>query len=85
MTKDTLLNQDTNEVLDNSEKIYRTMLGLLVIAIMLCVVFGIYSCTVIAENKALQSKCDSLEVSNASLKANLLAPQMIKETNLKTE
>ncbi len=85
MTKDTLLNQDTNEVLDNSEKIYRATIGSIILAVVLFMVFLIHYCTVIAENKALQSKCDSLEVSNASLEANLLMPQMIKETNLKTE
>jgi len=85
MTKDTLLNQDTDTVLDNSEKIYRATISSIVLAVVLLMVFLIHYCTVIAENKALQSKCDSLEVSNASLEANLLMPQMIKETNLKTE
>lgn len=81
MKQSDLINKDTQTVLDNSDKIYRTMLGLIIIAIACCMVLGIHYCTVIAENKALHSKCDSLKVSNKSLTDNLNMGSEIRKFN----
>jgi len=81
--KEIMLNDEKAiEQMDSSIQLSRGIIGLCVAII---IVIGIFSINQSITISALKSKNDTLEVAKKALEANLLMPQMIKETNLKTE
>ena len=74
-----LLNKDTDTVLEDYDNNKRLAVGLIVLMFAGLVILAIYASVSYTENKAMQSKIDSLKVSNQRLEDNLLMPQMIKD------
>lgn len=77
MTKDTLLNESTEIVLEDSENKNRLLIGLVIMSIAVMICLGIYSSVSYTQIKLLKAKHYNDSVAIKSLEDNLLMPKMI--------
>lgn len=77
MTKETLLNQSTEIVLEDSENNKRALIGIFIMLVAAMTVLGIYSSVSYTQIKLLKAKHYNDSVAIKSLEDNLLMPKMI--------
>jgi hypothetical protein len=77
MTKDTLLNESTEIVLEDSENKNRLLIGLVIMSIAVMICLGIYSSVSYTQIKLLKAKHYNDSVAIKSLEDNLLMPKII--------
>jgi len=84
MTKETLLNQSTEIVLEDSENNKRALIGIVIMCVASMTVLGIYSSVSYTQIKLLKAKHYSDSVAIKSLEDNLLMPKSIQDETTTT-
>lgn len=82
MTKEELLNENTQEVLSKSESKQQYTIGYVILSLVVIMCLVINSCVKSAELKALKNKQHNDSLAIKSLKSNLLMPQVINNSKL---